>query len=151
MTTMAVETGASPTAGYVQKQVAKWARQLQKSAAFGIESIIRGELAEVWEECSEHGWDGYHGFPVTWDLYHNTERFLRALPLGTCAPSIGADPDGQMTLEWGRSKQRRLSVSVSPDGELHYAALLGAEKTCGSVPFFSEVPGTILSLIRKVC
>ena len=151
MTTLTVGAGASDAAAYVQSRAAKLTRQLQKSAAFGVESLIRGELADVWDECSEAGWDGYNAIAVTWDSYNNTERFLRAMPLGTSAPSIGAEPDGQMTLEWGRSKQRRLSVSVSPDGELHYAALLGAEKTCGSVPFFDEVPGTILQLIRKVC
>lgn len=144
-------TGASETAGFVSLQVSDCVRQLQKSAAIGFENVIRGELADVWEECSEPGWDGYNALPVTWDSHCDADRFLRALPFQTSAPSIGAEPDGQITLEWGPSKQRRLSVSISPDGELHYAALLGPEKTCGTVPFFDEVPDTILSLIRKVC
>jgi hypothetical protein len=97
------------------------------------------------------GWDGYNALPVTWDSLSLTERLLRALPLGSCRASIGAEADGQITLEWGRTAQRRLSVSVSPDGDLHYAALLGAEKTCGTVPFVDEVPDTIRNLIRKVC
>jgi len=151
MTTLTVGTGTSSAAEYLQKKAAKVNRQLQKSAAFGVENVIRGELADVWEECSEPGWDGFSAFPVTWDSYHNTEGFLRAMPLGTCAPSIGATPDGQLTLEWAKSRRRRLTVTVSPEGDLHYAALLGAEKMCGTVPFFGEVPGTILRLIRKVC
>ena len=70
--------------------------------------------------------------------------------MGTAIPSIGAEPDGQITMDWGRSKRRRLSVSVSADGDLHYAALLGPGKTCGTEPFFGEIPGTILNLIRQV-
>lgn len=123
---------------------------MQKSQ-YGPESLIRGELADVWEECSQPGWDGFNALPVTWDSLSLTERLLRALPFGSCKPSIGAEPDGDITLEWGKTAHRRLSVSVSPDGLLHYAALLGAEKTCGSVPFIDEVPDTIRNLIRKVC
>lgn len=149
--TLRVGTGTSSAAEFVQKMAAKPARQLQKSEAFGVEGLIRGELADVWKECSEADWDGHNALPVAWDSYRNAERFLRAMPLRMSVPSIGATPDGQLTLEWAQSRRRRLSVSVSPEGDLHYAALLGAEKTCGTVPFFSEVPTTILSLIRKVC
>jgi hypothetical protein len=145
------DSGASQTAEYIQKQVTDCSRILQKSAALGIEAMIRGELADVWEECSQPGWDGYNSLPVTWDSYHHTERLLRAFPLGTPLPSLGAEPDGQITLDWGRSRRRRLSVSVSPDGDLHYAALQGPESLCGTVPFIDEVPLTILNLIRQVC
>jgi hypothetical protein len=43
-----------------------------------------------------------------------------------------------------------LSVSVSPDGELHYAALLGLSKAYGTEPFFGEAPRPILDLIFRV-
>ena len=144
------DNGESLTADFIRNRMADCSRQLQKSAVFGIENLIRGELAEVWEECSQPNWDGYNALPVTWDAYHLAELFLRALPLGTAMPSIGAEPDGQITMDWGRSKRRRLSVSVSADSDLHYAALLGPGKTCGSEPFFGEIPGTILNLIRQV-
>ena len=65
-------------------------------------------------------------------------------------PSIGAEPDGQITVEWYRSPQRTLSVSISPDGELHYAALLGSAKTCGTEPFTGAVPNVVADLIHRV-
>ncbi|MFH0937823.1 MAG: hypothetical protein V1899_00835 [Planctomycetota bacterium] len=65
-------------------------------------------------------------------------------------PSVGAEPDGHVTLEWHHSSRRTLSVSVSPDGELHYAALFGASKVYGTEPFFGNVPKSILDLISQV-
>jgi hypothetical protein len=51
MTTTISSTGVSPAASYLRQRVQKVSRQLQK-AEFGAESLIRGELADVWEECS---------------------------------------------------------------------------------------------------
>jgi hypothetical protein len=41
-------------------------------------------------------------------------------------------------------------VSISPDGELHYAALLGSAKTSGTEPFVGDVPKVICDLIARV-
>lgn len=38
---------------------------------------------------------------------------------------------------------------VSPEGDLHYAALLGSSKVYGTEPFFGETPSRILELIRQ--
>jgi hypothetical protein len=142
--------GDSSAAHFVEDQIAEQNRFLHKSAALGIEQVLREELPEVWQECSEPDWDAYNALPVAWETYENARRFLLALPLGIPAPSIGAEPDGHLTFEWHRAPRRTLSVSITPDEQLHYAALLGPGRTCGSEPFFGEVPKTILGLIRDV-
>ena len=108
------------------------------------------ELLETFEECRQPNWDGYGAQPVREETYHLAHQFLAALPLSAPLPSIGAEPDGQITVEWYRSPQRTLSVSISPDGDLHYAALLGSAKTYGTEPFIGEVPKIIFDLIRRV-
>ena len=142
--------GGSQAAEYIQQQLDGHQRYLHKSAALGIEQVLRDELAETWEECSQPDWDGYNARPVVWDSYQNARQFLLALPLGTPLPSIGAEPDGHITLEWHLAPRRTLSVSITPDELLHYAALVGPARTCGSEPFFGEVPQRILDLIRDV-
>ncbi|NUQ60910.1 MAG: hypothetical protein HUU20_00365 [Pirellulales bacterium] len=142
--------GGSQAAKYIQEQLAGQQRYLHKSAALGIEHVLRDELAETWQECSQPDWDGYEALPVIWDTYQHARRFLLALPLGTWLPSIGAEPDGHITLEWHLAPRRTLSVSIAPDELLHYAALLGPARTCGTEPFFDEVPERILDLIRDV-
>lgn len=142
--------GASPEAQFVQMQFGQNLRRLQEASSLGVERVIQGELGDIWEECHQENWDGYDAFPVTSDTYYQVEKFLRAIPRGVPMPSIGAEPDGHIALEWYRSPHRTLSVSISPDQELNFAALLGSDKICGSTPFFGEVPKRILDLIEQV-
>jgi hypothetical protein len=123
---------------------------LHESSYLGQQTTIRGELAEVWDECRHQDWDGYDALPVDWTSVQNAHRLLLALPLGTRLPSVGAIPSGEITLEWHHSRRRTLTVTVTPDGDLHYAALLGPSRTCGTEPFDDEVPATILNLITRV-
>jgi hypothetical protein len=141
----------SETARFVASQIEQGRRQLQESYAFGMRGKgVFGELFKTLEECCEPNWDGYGALPVIDTTYHLAQKFLEALPLGTYAPSIGAEPDGHLTIEWYRSPRRTLSVSVSPDGNLHYAALIGPAKAYGTEPFFGEAPRAIVDLIRRV-
>ena len=108
------------------------------------------ELLETFEECRQPNWDGYGAQPVHEKTYHLAHQFLAALPLSTPLPSIGAEPDGHITVEWYRSPERTLSVSISPDANWHYAALLGSTKTCGTEPFTGAVPKVVADLIHRV-
>ncbi|MGH7846548.1 MAG: hypothetical protein ACREQW_15455 [Candidatus Binatia bacterium] len=108
------------------------------------------ELLKTFEECREANWDGYGAQAVREETYHLAYQFLAALPLSTPLPFIGAEPDGQITVEWYRSPQRTLSVSISPEGQLHFAALLGSAKTCGTEPFTGAVPKVVADLIHRV-
>src|SRR5262245_30148697 len=99
------------------------------------------QLCEVWNECREANWDGYDAHPVDQETYRAAYLLIESLPLGFPRPSIGAEPDGHLTLEWYKSPRRTLSVSVDPDGLLHYAGLYGANKRYGTLGFFSAAPG----------
>jgi hypothetical protein len=141
--------GTSETARYVSSQMDKGLNYLQDSIIFGMKPCF-DELHLVFEECQNRNWDGYQAEPVTDETYHMALQFLKALPLGSPSPSIGAEPDGHLTLEWYRSPRRTISLSVSPEGVLHYAALLGGNKAYGSETFFGEVPETIMTLVKRV-
>ena len=108
------------------------------------------ELLKTFEECREPNWDGYGAQAVREATYHLAHQFLAALPLNTSVPSIGAEPDGQLTVEWYRSPKRTLSVSISPDGDLHYAALLGTERICGTETFRARMPQVVVDLIARI-
>jgi hypothetical protein len=108
------------------------------------------ELCSVADECHSPNWDGYGALPITDETYRLAFRFLEVLPPGTPAPSVGAEPDGHITLEWYSSPTRTLSVSVSPEGELHYAALIGPAKAYGTELFLGASPKVIVDLIHRV-
>ncbi len=108
-------------------------------------------LAAQSETCAQHNWDSHGAEPVTLDTYRCAYRFLECLPPGVPMPEVGAEPDGHLTLEWYRTPSRVLSVSISPEGELNYAALLGdTSRRTGSEKFRNEAPPDLLHLIRRV-
>ncbi len=141
--------GESSTARYVAEKMSEHSLSLQMSNSVGIGSVF-DELAEVWEECREPNWDGHNAVPISRDALRNAYMFLEALPLGFPRPSLGADPHGQVSVEWYLSSRRVLSVGISEDGQLHYAALIGPNKTCGTEVFFGDVPEEIINLVRRV-
>lgn len=158
MATMAVSPfrtlssrGTSSTAEFITKQAQERRQQWLSSYTFGQQlSVSIKELHQIYQECSLINWDGYEAMPVAAETYELACQFLEALPLGTPAPTLGAEPDGHITFEWFHSPRRMLSVSISPEGDLHYAALLGSSTQYGTEPFYGEVPGTILNIIRRI-
>jgi hypothetical protein len=147
--------GASDTAyfiAFIAEQVQKGRSHLQSSHSLGLgaKSVLE-DLIKVAEECRSANWDGYGAAPITNETFWQAYHFLSALPFGFPTPSVGAEPDGHLTFEWHRSSRRTLSISVSPEGELHYAALLGSSKAYGTEPFSGMVPKLILDLIHRVC
>ncbi len=127
-------------------------RQLQqnlRSSVLGHQEAL-DELAEVWEECRHPGWDGHGALAVEQETLRGTYIIIDSLPLGFPRPSIGAEPDGQLTLEWHKSPTRTLSVSVDPDGFLHYAGLFGQDRKYGRMTFFSSAPEELVRLVQAL-
>lgn len=111
---------------------------------------LLADLARLHEECGTADWDGYDARPVTGETRRQAERFLKALSAGCPPPSLGAIPCGSITFEWYREPYWTLTVSVTNQGQLHYAALLGEERACGTIPQFDEMPPRLVDLINRV-
>lgn len=122
---------------------------LQDSFLFGNRRALE-ELSEVYHECNEAGWDGYSALPVEQDAMHAGYCILESLPPGFPRPSIGAEPDGLLTLEWRTSPNRILSVSIDPSGILHYAGIFGRNKQHGTIDHFFSAPVKLLQLVREL-
>ena len=150
MTAVSHTRGFSDAAEFVDRKSDEGRWRLRELHAFGIGSTLRDELATVWDECREPNWDGYDAMPVTQDTLRNAYQFLEAMPADVPAPSIGAEPDGDLTLEWHQSPRRTLSVSVTPGCDLHYSALFGSRRSYGTETFFGDIPEIVLGLIRRV-
>jgi hypothetical protein len=143
--------GNSTTAAFIAYKHWDGRSQLQKSQVLGLSGgAVLYDLYQVYKECLKPNWDGYDALPVTEIAYNLARQFIVALPLGTPPPSLGADPDGEITVEWHHSPRRTLSVSVNPDGKLDYAALLGTSRVYGTEVFYGEVPKKIVDLIYEV-
>jgi len=129
------------------------AQHLRISNAIATPRFIH-DLDNLAYGCGREGWDGHGALAVDQSAVWHAHRVLDATPpiSGGIAVSMGAEPDGQVTIEWHRAAAWTLSVSVSPNGELHYAALLGSSNAYGTEPFDASVglPETIKRLIRRI-
>jgi hypothetical protein len=144
-------SGASEAARFVAEQLKQGLRRLMGSNSLGLDrSRTLEELYTLANECAAPDWDGFGSSPVIPETVLAASVFVEALPIGIPMPVVSAEPDGQVTFEWYRSPRRVLSVSISPEGEIHYAALLGTSKSYGTEPFFGEVPQVILQIIHRV-
>jgi hypothetical protein len=147
---MAAETlGFGEAAESITRATREYRAVFRKSNALGNQPAI-DELGEVWEECRNPDWDGYGALPVEQTTLTAAYCILDTLPFGFRLPSIGAEPDGQLTLEWRTGPHRVLSVSVDPDGYLHYAGLFGPNKRYGTLALFSTVPSELLQLVQEL-
>lgn len=111
---------------------------------------VQEDIMAVAESCAKPGWDGYGADAVTRRTLWNARAVIEALPEGMAMPSVGAEADGQITLEWYRNPNWVLSVSVSPEGNLHYAAMLGSARAQGTEQFLGQFPESILQNIGRV-
>lgn len=124
--------------------------RLQESIMLGLKGKgVLSELDAVYAECSQPNWDGYGALSVFPETYSNARSFLDSLSMELPAPTVGAEPDGHLTLEWYSSGRKTLSVSIAPDGNLHYAAIIGPITRYGTEPIGTHA-SVIEDLIRQV-
>lgn len=139
--------GFSSTAISVGKYYNEGRKSQMETVTYGYPF---NQLSNVFNECSSEGWDGYDAMLIQPETYNNALRFLQNLPSSLPFPEIGAEPDGHITFEWYRNQRRIVSISISPESDLYYAALIGSKKRYGSEPFFGEIPPEIVNIIHKV-
>lgn len=142
---------ASSISASIDKEIIETYGRLQKLNTLGLGA--KGtfqQIEEVFVECSFEGWDGENARPISEEIRRRAIEFLESLPLGIEAPDVGAEPDGDITLEWYRSPQWILSVSISAKRELSYAALFGTSKHYGSIPFYGKAPNILLTFINQI-
>ncbi|MFC1758148.1 hypothetical protein ACFL2H_05185 [Planctomycetota bacterium] len=109
------------------------------------------QLIDAYAEACEPNWEGEGSIRVEPSTLQLAKEFVESLPRKYQIPEISPEPDGHVNLEWYNGKRRLLSVSVNPDGRLHWASLIGTEDPRGSCVFFGEAPKTLLHLLSRVC
>jgi hypothetical protein len=146
-----ISGSASKTADFVAQKIKDIRDMLEESNALGF--AAKGtfqQLDEVFEECSSEGWDGEQAKPISVEVLRCARGFLSSFPFGTEAPEIGAEPDGAITLEWYRSPNKVISISINPDGWMYYAALIGTSKRHGADFSLMGVSDDLVEIISQV-
>jgi len=149
MTALMVSKGNSSAASYVDQKRISTTQYFSHTVTFGKQPAYT-ELLNLWKECKQSDWDGYKALPVQEETLNNALVFIYALPLGFPLPSFGVEPDGHITMEWYCHPRWLLSVSISPDKKLYYAALFDNDIIKGNENFYGDISRTITTLIERV-
>jgi hypothetical protein len=142
----------SPEAHAVRKVATQVAESAERSVAlFGEKTAALSELSAVTAECAEPDWDGHGAAAIAPIAILLTERFVRALPEGVPLPEFTPEPDGSISLDWIRSRNRLFSLSIGRSNRLAYAWLDGADKGHGVITFDGQnVPPRVLEGIKGI-
>ena len=146
-----ISESSSETSDFVAQQREMSFYILQESNALGF--TAKGtfqQLVEVFNECSSADWDGEQAKPISEGVLNDAVRFLCSFPLGIDAPEVGAEPDGAMTLEWYRSPNKVISISINPDGWVYWAALIGTSRRHGADYAMMGISDDLLKIILQV-
>jgi hypothetical protein len=108
------------------------------------------ELATLVSSCGHYGWDGYDGEPVRDETAVAAGQFIARLPNGIPLPTLGAEPDGSITLEWYRSPFQTVSISINANNSLHYSALLDSDNEFGMDVLAGQMPKRLLDIIHRI-
>lgn len=128
-------------------------RGIELRCKYAVTLSRQEAMDAVWEawQATEEGWKSADDeTAISKEVRDTAIRFVEALPLGFPQPSVSAEPDGHINLEWYRNPRRVISVSVAPSDRLHWAALIGSESPRGAVRFIDRVPESILHYIARV-
>jgi hypothetical protein len=125
-------------------------RFLERSYALsGKKASTISSLRTIAAECAEPDWDGDGAKPISLETIRNAEAFLRALPDWVPFPELSPEPDGAFSLDWIRSRNRMLSVSLGARARLAIAWLDGSNRGHAMETFDgSTIPDLILLKVR---
>lgn len=112
---------------------------------------LHDQLIDVFCAALEDGWEGEGSCAVSRQTLAIAKLLVDSLPLAFRTPAITGEPDGHVCLEWYVHPRRVLTVSLSSEGVLHWAALVGEEDPRGSCRFYGELPKTLEFWIKRVC
>jgi hypothetical protein len=141
---------ASEEADFVAQQIENSLDILQESNTLGFTTRTLQKLYEVLLECYFEGWDGERAKPISVEVLQCAKRFISSFPLGMEVPEVGAEPDGAITLEWYRSPNKVVSISINPDEWIYYAALIGTSKRHGADYSLMGISDDLLKIILQV-
>lgn len=139
-------TGVSDGSRLVSEMYQKAISPFFKTLSEGERLLtVLESLYEVYERCSDEGWDGYEARPVTEDALTEAAILILSLPLSIRMPEVLPEPTGEIALEWYKDKQHVFVASVGEGDLISYAGLFGTDaKIYGTEHIDHPLPPAII-------
>ncbi len=145
------KNGLSEVAYFIEKRIEKCWEHFDKSIAIaGSQQDTLNEIDEVFRECKEPNWDGYHALPIAVETYEAACCFVRVLQSNLLPSDVSAEPDGEISLEWFRGPKRVFSLSVGPKHRVSFAGIDGSDEWYGASTFHDKIPNRVFESIQGI-
>lgn len=109
------------------------------------------QLFLIQDICSKPGWDGRNAVPISKTSLKNALIFLLSFPEEFSCPSLGATPNGQVTLEWRQRDGRLLSFAFNDEDQVSFILFLrNGEKFWGEQSALLGYTDLFIDFLRKV-
>lgn len=143
------EIGLSDESKQIRSGLLKILAEVRQPISFSWREMLKDELDEIVQECSEGGWDGYDAEPVSSESAAVAQQLIDVLPEHIDVPNVVPEPSGEIALEWQSGGQKYFSVTVSGT-VLVYAGIFGGFcKKYGEEQFFGALPTTVLQILSQ--
>lgn len=152
---------SSAIAAWTDRALGETAQRLQQS----VHSLALPRSPSLGEVERDAFWDALNAaylhsqvsewieagnLPAQPSTYGYAKQFVASLPSSVKMPDVAVDLDGEILLEWDHGPRRVMSISVSRDGTLAYAALLGFTRLHGTTHFRETLPLAVNEALEKV-
>ena len=142
--------GQSDESDYVAKRLSSILSPLKDSRAIGVQALL-DDLQQLAEDCRHEDWNGYGAKALSQQSLEDAAVFIHGLGINSRDASLGATAKGWVTLQWGPGPKWTLSIAITDDAWIHWAALLGPNREHGTTPFMGAIPKNIAELIQRAC
>lgn len=123
--------------------------ELRNPASAAWRGRLLGEIAEILDDCSTRGWDGYDAVPISADSVIAMVEILDNLPEGLQGPDVVPQPNGSLALEW-QTDDRRMFALAATGQTIVYAGRFGGSATqYGQERFFGVIPQPVLEILTR--
>lgn len=154
---LALGLGVVPMAPSVA--VGEWARFsdgpehcVSETSSFVLSSVDRilDSLKTLTKDLGQKNWNGYESEPVNEVSRQNAFCFVTVLPTIFEGADVVVDADGEISIEWYRSKDNYFEVSFASSGGVHCYAQWSGKKYSGIFPRYDDpdLRQQLLSFLR---
>ncbi len=110
---------------------------------------LERELADILQECSSEGWNGYDAKPIDRHSVKFVFDFLSMLPLDISYPELSAEPNGDLTMVW-RKNGYHLIIGIDNMGHIAWGGTSPSGRIYGDAKFDKEIPKDIVDILHSV-
>lgn len=142
-------TGLSPESEDIRASIEEIRRELRKPISFSWRETLRNELANVVQNCSIAGWDGYDSEPVSAESEIAALQLIEVLPEYISLPDVTPLPSGEIAFEWRIGQDRYFTIRVSGTSLVYAGVFGGSCKKYGQEQFFNALPPAIQAILTQ--